>query len=191
MKRLITLILIFAIFIFNICAEVASMPPERVVFHSETGAQVFFSSSSTIENADSINGNSIELTLQGLNWVSPYFYLYARVFTKDPVKISLITNALREYNIDYSSGEPIGYVTSAGAEFLAWSNTINFAKKYNGTQNVSNVEEEKTITLCEEQTGDYTEPRSYSWDFQMSVDTPSEVEGLYYRTELTVKVETK
>lgn len=189
MKRLITLILIFGIFSFNIFAEVASMPPEKVVFHSETGAQVFFSSSSTIENADFINGNSIELTLQGLNWVSPYFYLYARVFTKEPVEISLTTDALRQYNIDYSSGS-IDYVTE-NAKSLAWSNTIDFEKKYNGTENVRNVEGKSKITLCSETGDEYTEPRSYSWSFQMSVDTPSSVQGLYYRTELTVEVKTK
>lgn len=189
MKKIYFILIVFFITIPLFAEQIIEKDSAMVEFSARTGVDIGFSYSPMNNNImpPLLSSNErIELTLEHNVWLSQPFYLHARVYVTQNVKISISTFALCEYSIDLTGSQ--GYIKN-GKE-LTWTNTAEKATVFTDGVSASDSSP-STISLVEENdnTDEMRRPRYYSWPIRMQVPDSDSVGGGYYRTEFKVKVE--
>ena len=190
MKKIYFILIVFFITIPLFAEKIEEKDSAMVEFSARTGVDIGFSYSPMNNNImpPLLSSNErIELTLEHNVWLSQPFYLHARVYVTQKVKISISTFALCEYSINLT-GSQAGNYKKNGKE-LTWTNTAEKATVFKDGVSAS-YSSPSTISLVEENDNtDEMRPRYYSWPIRMQVPDSDSVGGGYYRTEFKVKVE--
>lgn len=190
MKKIYFVLIVFFITIPLFAEQIIEKDSAMVEFSARTGVDIGFSYSPMNNNImpPLLSSNErIELTLEHNVWLSQPFYLHARIYVTQNVKISISTFALCEYSIDLTGSQAGSYITNG--KKLTWTNTAEKATVF--TDGVSAPDSSpRTISLVSENANtDIMRPRYYSWPIRMQVPDSDSVGGGYYRTEFKVKVE--
>lgn len=188
MKKIYFVLIVFFITIPLFAEQIIEKDSAMVEFSARTGVDIGFSYSPMNNNImpPLLSSNErIELTLEHNVWLSQPFYLHARVYVTQNVKISISTFALREYSIDLTDSQVGDYITNG--KKLKWTNTAEKATVF--TKGVSDSSPITFSLVQENANTDIMRPRYYSWPIRMQVPDSDSVGGGYYRTEFTVTVE--
>lgn len=121
----------------------------------------------------SISETSFIYNPRTMNWETDSFHFYVISFVTMPLKVTLT---------------PCGPLTNGStSSVVEWKNTAS-SFPYTMTSSTSTS---KGLTLINEESIVYTNPRVYSWEVKLVVDGSSPVEAQRYTGVFTLKVEAK
>lgn len=178
MKRIITLlalILFFTSFLFSV--EVATIPVE---FTAGITHNIGFSKSMVSGSIDPGSAiDSVEFTVSSdfTNYTTGIFYMYLQLFTDSAVSVYIASNPLKEVVADGQSGTAIGF-----------SNTGSNTSSRFGSIKATGFSRD---LLFEEANADTSYPRTYNFEFNLTVPINNVVVGSSYSGVITISLETK
>lgn len=190
MKKIYFVLIVFFITIPLFAEQIIEKDSAMVEFSARTGVDIGFSYSPMNNNImpPLLSSNErIELTLEHNVWLSQPFYLHARIYVTQNVKISISTFALCEYSIDLTGSQAGSYITNG--KKLKWKNTAENATIFRDVVSASYDSPLEVPLIGEGADTNTMRPRYYSWPIRMQVPDSDSVGGGYYRTEFKVKVE--
>ena len=190
MKKIYFVLIVFFITIPLFAEQIIEKDSAMVEFSARTGVDIGFSYSPMNNNImpPLLSSNErIELTLEHNVWLSQPFYLHARIYVTQNVKISISTFALCEYSIDLTGSQAGSYITNG--KKLKWKNTAENATIFRDVVSASYDSPLEVPLIGKGADTNTMRPRYYSWPIRMQVPDSDSVGGGYYRTEFKVKVE--